>query len=149
MIDPTELRIGNLICWNPRLLNPNGTLPAMPVRVSAILQDKIGYTSPNYEHRVEPFEDDKLQLEMPYRTLTELEPLKLTTEILKSSGFKKKSGSVLKHKDYELHYDVKKGSGYYIKKKFSFKDVMYVHQLQNIYYTLTGNELEIGQWQPS
>jgi hypothetical protein len=149
MIDPTELRIGNLICWNPRLINPNATLPAMPVRVSAILQDKIGYTSPNYEHRVEPFEDDKLQMEMPYRSLNELEPLTLTTEILKGANFKKESGSLFKHKGHELYFDVKKNTGFYLKKKFSFNNLSYVHHLQNIYFTLTGNELEIGMWQPS
>lgn len=144
MIDTTELRIGNLISWNPRLTNENATLPPMTVKASAILQDKIGYTSPNYEHRVEPFEDDKLQMEINYKPLAELEPIAITKEILDDGGFKKKSGSVVKHKSYDLYLDTKKRSAYYIKKKVAFENILYVHQLQNLYYTLTGNELEIS-----
>lgn len=143
MIDTTELRIGNLVCWNPRLTNADATLPSLNVRVSAILQDKVGYTSANYEHRVEPFEDDKLQLEVNYRHLNELEPITLTKEILNNAGFEKYSGSVVKHKVYELYFDAKKNSAYYIKKKVAFTDILYLHQLQNLYYTLTGKELEI------
>ena len=46
MITASELRIGNLLFWNPKLSNPNTTLAAVRVEVSAILKDKIGYIFP-------------------------------------------------------------------------------------------------------
>src|SRR4051794_31565113 len=88
MITANELRTGNLIFWNPKLSNPNITLEPMQVEVSAILEDKIGYTSPKIEYRVEPFEDDLLQKNTSYKSLEELEPISLTAEVLERSGFK-------------------------------------------------------------
>ncbi len=80
MIQPRELRIGNIVSYNPKLSNPQTTLPPVLIEVSAILPDKIGYAFPNLEHRVEPFEDDLLQMQMRYRLLAEVEPIALSYE---------------------------------------------------------------------
>src|SRR5256885_1632084 len=82
-----ELRIGNLILWNPRLSTPKTTLVPTQVEVSAILEDRIGFISPRIEHRVEPFEDDLLELETPHRPIEEFEGISLTSEFLKKCGF--------------------------------------------------------------
>jgi hypothetical protein len=54
MVPSKELRIGNLITWNPKLLNSRSTLPPIYIEVHEILQDKVGYVFPNIENRVEP-----------------------------------------------------------------------------------------------
>src|SRR6266487_5068670 len=112
MITANELRIGNLIFWNPKLSNPNITLAAMQVEISAILEDKISYISPGIEYRVEPFEDDLLQKETPYKSLKELEPIILTAEILEKCGFKQvddylSKKAYVKHEgEYFLEIDI-------------------------------------------
>jgi len=156
MITANELRIGNLIFWNPKLSNPNITLAAMQVEISAILEDKISYISPGIEYRVEPFEDDLLQKETPYKSLKELEPIILTAEILEKCGFKQgddylSKKAYVKHEgeyfleininivDYKvlLHFagDQKVGLPH------SYK---YIHEFQNLYFALTHEELEVN-----
>ena len=92
MIKANELRIGNLVLWNPKLLHPGNTLPPMQVQVYTILQDRISYVFPNIENRVEPFEDDVAQNGTRYKLLEELAPIMLTAEILENVGFEEKSG---------------------------------------------------------
>src|SRR5215216_5038424 len=153
MITANELRIGNLIFWNPKLLNPNTTLPAMQVEVFSISKDKIGYVSPDTEYRVEPFEDDLLQTETRYKSLEELEPIILTSEILEKCGFKgvndnlsrnvyyKKvdeyfSGMEINIIDYKvsLHF----ANGQRVALPHNCKSL---NQLQNLYFALTDEEL--------
>lgn len=75
----------------------------------------------------------------------EVEPIPLTEEMLVRLGFKKSKGKNLKEfilgdfiiytypeTGIELYY----GVGFYIK-------IQYVHQLQNLYFTLTGTELTL------
>jgi hypothetical protein len=156
MITANELRVGNLIFWNPKLSNPNTTLPAMQVEVSAILEDKIGYVSPGIEYRVESFEDDLLQKKTPYKLLEELEPILLTHEILERCGFKQ-VGDYLSKNLYLNHADE-----HFFKIDINIVDYKvllhfagsqkvilpyhykFLHQLQNLYFALTGEELEVN-----
>ena len=87
MIKANELRIGNLILWNPKLSHPGTTLHPAQIEVTLILHDKIGYISPGIEHRVESFEDDLLQTETSYKSLEEIEAIPLTAELLEKCGF--------------------------------------------------------------
>src|SRR3954451_15032754 len=94
MIEANELRLGNIVTWNPRLTHPNNTLPPMQVEVASILPDRITYVFPNIENRVEPFEDDVAQNGVRVKLLEELEPITLTKEILVNAGFEDKSGII-------------------------------------------------------
>lgn len=80
MIQPNELRIGNLVFWKPKLLRSTATMEPMQIELIEILPDKVGYLSPTLEHRVEPFEDALIANEPSYEPLEELEPIPLTDE---------------------------------------------------------------------
>lgn len=150
MIEVKELRVGNLIIWNPALLNPDVTLSPMQIEVFSISQDKITYVFPNIENRVEPFEDDVVKMGVGEKSLNELEPIILTTEIVEVSGFEEKGG-MLGTKYFEKGDLQLKNTGEYFQRVSVTKlnttvfelPIKYFHQLQNLYYAVTGEELEI------
>jgi hypothetical protein len=156
MITAGELRIGNLICWNPKLSNPHTTLEAVQIEVSVILKDKIGYIFPGTEYRAEPFEDDLLQKETRHKSFEELEPIILTTEILEMCGFKQmddhfsrnllfenayKSFSAIDIDIADYRVSLRFVNGQWMNLPYSCK---FLHQLQNLYFALTIEELEIS-----
>ncbi|TDH29224.1 hypothetical protein EXU57_03920 [Segetibacter sp. 3557_3] len=141
MIKLNELRLGNLITWNPALVNPKITLTALMVEIAEIRIDTIGYGSSRMEHRVEPFEDDLIQLEPIFKSLEEFEPVKLSAKLLEAAGFQKhKQGWVkalieLGGEDHEFVISL---AG----KKLPVEKITTLHQLQNIYFALFGYELD-------
>jgi len=145
MIEPGELRIGNLIAWNPKLSHPGTTLPSTQVKVTSIFQDKIGYISPELEYRVEPFEDDLLQIETAHKLLEELEPIPLTAELLKKCGFETLPGEMYTHGYLTLQELQDNNTKVFQFHDFEFKPkIRYLHQLQNFYFALMGEELEVS-----
>lgn len=119
-MDVRELRIGNLIEWNKQ-----------PFKVCRIFTDSI-------------------ENEFWCKPLNELHPIPLTEEWLVKLGFEESYNSSVRlkfdHKENtECGYDFSRVSdksmegfryyGHYIK-------IGFVHQLQNLYYSLTGKELE-------
>ena len=136
MIEANELRLGNIVTWNPRLTHPNNTLPPMQVEVASILPDRISYVFPNIENRVEPFEDDVAQNGVRVKLLEELEPISLTKEMLVNAGFEEKSGTTA-----SSHFEIVTSTVPH--QASSPVRVKYFHQLQNLYFAWTGEELEI------
>ncbi|MGI8635451.1 MAG: hypothetical protein ACR2KZ_08615 [Segetibacter sp.] len=150
MIKANELRIGNLVTWNPGLMSPNSTLPPIQIEISSIFVDKVGYIFPNIENRVESFEDDVDQTGIRYKLLQELEGIELTTEILQNVGFKEKNEllssiyfekGLLQLKQNGNHFE--RSSGTDFGEQVNALPVVYFHQLQNLFFALTGEELEI------
>ena len=156
MITSNELRISNLIFWNPKLLNPNTTLAPMQIEVSAIFKDKISYISPNIEYRAEPFEDDLLQEETPTKLLEEIEPITLTPEILERYGFTQAANYLNRYvyhrpqdkqfleieiniEEYKVSLNVTTHQKVDLPYHYKF-----LHQLQNLFFVLTGEELEVN-----
>ena len=87
----------------------------------------------------------------------EFEPIPLTEEWLYKFGFTnidKGDNDYITYADsnhdYYLQIDVRRKNGKYLildnsfddLRAFSMVDIMYVHQLQNLYFALTGKELE-------
>ena len=78
-----------------------------------------------------------------------LMPIPFTTEILDKAGFKKLYTSIYLYNEKlnlsSLQYDDEKNCVYleFEGQKCSI-ELNYVHQLQNLYFTLTGEELEIN-----
>jgi len=75
------------------------------------------------------------------------DPIPLTPEILEKSGFKKTNVFDYVKKPILLH-DMTDTSfshfeTYWGKQEFFLNTVEYLHQLQNLYFALTGNELKI------
>jgi hypothetical protein len=144
MIPAKELTMGNLVIWNPKLTNPNSTLSAMLIEVSGVMPDKITYVFPNIENRVEPFEDDVAQAGGGQKPLAELEAIALTPDILENSGFVKKGGlfsskhfekGKLELKQVDEHFELTSLP--------NSPTIKSVHQLQNLSFALTGEEVEI------
>lgn len=139
MIDPTELRTGNLLTWNPRLTHPATTLPAMEIEVHSILGDKVEYVFPNVEHRVEPFEDDVVQMGSRVKAIDELEPIPIAPDVLERSGFKEDGkGWIHKEGSFALEGEIVVYDG-----QKRVERVQHLHQLQNAYFNLAGENLEI------
>jgi len=119
MIKANELRIGNLL--------NNGTVVRLAENYARIAYQYDGMPKQScvdYEH---------------------LEPIPLIEEWLIKCGFKFQN--ILK-KAYQRNLYLYKGFGIYeVKpKEFFYKEIQikYVHQLQNLYFVLTGEELEIN-----
>ena len=150
MIPAKELTMGNLVIWNPKLTNPNSTLSAMLIEVSGVMPDKITYVFPNIENRVEPFEDDVAQTGGRVKSLQEIEGIELTSEILQNVGFKE-NDEALKTGCFEKGPLQLKAKGNHFELLDTANSnnsanpslIMFFHQLQNLYSTITGEELEI------
>lgn len=132
---PQELRIGNLVCYNDKV-----------VTVKEITKHNIGYHTEPYEMR------------MNYARLREIEPIPITEEWLAKIGF-----ILPEHKEFYVMCCINgKDNSIRLTRYFNLwnaeifashpevvmlehiiKGLRFVHQLQNAYYLLTGNELEI------
>lgn len=116
---PQELSIGNLVCYNGKV-----------VKVEQITKRKIGYhTKPN-------------ETRMNYAKLCEIEPIPITGELLLKCGF---DGCIeIFYKDgFECSRDGNKWCMSCNCFEYCLAPLKGFHQLQNAYYLVTGKELEI------
>lgn len=67
-------------------------------------------------------------------------PIPLTSEILEACGFELKEDRYFE-KGRVVIYDF--GGGIYTLYQYVLPEIKYLHQLQNLYFALTGTELEI------
>jgi hypothetical protein len=145
MLKASELRIGNFIFWNPKLSSADISLLPFPIEVTSIFTDKIGYISPGIEHRSEPFEDDIMQTQTAHGPLEEFEPILLTHDILEKCQFENSDA-----KDQYRSYS-KESLMIRIMADNSIRAnigdcefaCQYLHHLQNLYFDLTEEELEV------
>ena len=145
MLKANELRIGNYILWNSKLSSPEISFLTFPVEVTSILPDKIGYISTGIEHRSESFEDDLLQTQTAHRPLEEFEPILLTRDILEKSGFEIADANDQYSSYKKEPITIRFVAGNSIRVNISDREFVcqHLHQLQNLYFDLTGEELEI------
>jgi hypothetical protein len=146
MVNANELRIGNSILWNPKYTSPETTLPPLQVVVKSISEGKIGYVSPNIDNRVEPFEDDVVEKDTPHKFLEEFESIPLSPEVLEKCGFKQ-NRSLIDGKYWQIEGKLRiesKGDEFWFKSEEGKANLHYFHQLQNLYFALTGGELEVN-----
>lgn len=121
-----ELRVGNYIGFDSMLI---------PCKVVSIDED--------YTYRVKHDYHGTLK-----NTWANLRPIPLTEEILLKCGFKaSRDKGILQaslHKHYFAYSLVSNHlSGNGSNGEIGIRNVLYVHQLQNLYHSLTGEELEI------
>ena len=145
MLKANELRIGNFIFWNSKLSSPEISSLTFPVEVTSILPDKIGYISPGIEHRSEPFEDDLLQTQTAHKPLEEFEPILLTRDILEKCGFETTDADDQYSSYKKESLTIRFMAGNSTRAKISDCEFVcqYLHQLQNLYFDLMGEELEV------
>ena len=145
MLKANELRIGNFIFWNSKLSFPEISSLSFPVEVTAILPDKIGYISPGIEHRSESFEDDIIQTHTAHKPFEEFEPILLTRDILEKCGFENTDANDQYSSYRKESLTIRFMAGKSTRAKISDCEFVcqYLHQLQNLYFDLTGEELEV------
>ena len=138
MIQANELRIGNFVFRNDL---PGG----MFYEIRALCKDRV--------HPINVIEQD-VKKNVYYAsdcTLSELEPIPLTPEILEKCGFTTVTTNEDRSynfwgKDLDASIDVDSDNlfRYRICERKRTKTILYVHQLQNLYFSLTGTELEVN-----
>ena len=119
----TDLRQNNLILYNDKIVTVAGT---------------IGDTI-YYKGDAEVYFDSNIG-----ETYQPFKPIPLTEEWLLKFGLLKTKNSVLMG-GYELIYDDKNNMYNVFVYHGIFCTIKYVHQLQNLYFALTGEELKINQ----
>lgn len=83
------------------------------------------------------------------KRLNEIEPIPLTPEILEKAGFDRLPLSSVKRygiKTKLFYLQIEKGKCYLYGYRFYPYGLTTLHQLQNLYYALTGEELEINTY---
>lgn len=124
MIDTSALRRGNILFYNDRGQLGNGKLVVIKdkiVIVIEVLEDGINLTEGGYTE----YKDEKLS------------GISLTSEILEKCGFR----TTVNNNSFGngvIGLFFYKGEYIYYRAKGK-----YLHQLQNLYYTLTGEELNV------
>lgn len=121
MINPKELRIGNLV-YREGIIR----------MVKSISDDYIGLCF-EYSHGVH------------YGTSKDLTPIPLTHEIFKQAGFELFPWGFVKNDVLiRVHWNGKAAPKYWLEVGNGLRvDLLPVHQLQNLFHALTGEELEI------
>jgi len=118
MIHANELRLGNLVEYDNRTFAIDSISQEFPT----LSTSEFGIGVVDYNN---------------------ISPIPLTEEWLVKFGFQDYENS------YILEYDGRDftwtGSTYYIRWCGHAMDCQYVHQLQNLYFALTGNELTINE----
>lgn len=115
-----ELRIGN---W---LRSAGSTNPGSPPRYFEVNADDIVTISEGHSYA---------------------QPIPLTPEILEMAGFKKDTFGYTFNYKFSLYYNHKLNKGVYgpYWKEFAAgEDILYLHQLQNVFHALTATELDIN-----
>lgn len=162
MIQPQELRIGNCVTIN----NPNSWIELLDI---PMIVTGIDFSMTKKEKEIWAHSNGKIRVENGYNTYSQfsqfIDPIPLTEEILLKFGFDKgkidwfakkyftdcdECAEVMKV-DYNLSskrlaiYDAIEETdmvnilSYPI---YTGKRINYVHQLQNLYFALTGEELQ-------
>jgi hypothetical protein len=81
--------------------------------------------------------EDGMEILMGARNYGDFDPIPLTPEILEKAGFEKGLNGYFFRGGVE--YNLKR----HMLEGFGYCEILYVHQLQNLYYALTGEELNI------
>jgi len=126
MIQANELRIGNLV----DILHP--------ISKKWNFERIKAKTIANIEHN--PNHD---------LIVNNIAPIPLTPEILEKCGFKlygKNNWFYIFEENFSIEYTNYLGEFYYFMCGYSYSHskIEYLHQLQNLYFALTGNEFEIN-----
>lgn len=132
MIDIRELRIGNLVQYNPLSVDKGTKIE--PIKIRSVGVDPIMY-------------DTYIELDTPFDirfSEEDISPIPLTPEWLERLGFEKRlphEGEDFTHWHYNGFEVWQHNEGFCHDFHFG-GDVKYVHQLQNLFFALTGDELK-------
>lgn len=122
MIKPEEIHKGNLLMWEDDSKEI--------IKVTGFYEDEE--------------KGDIVKFEGGVAQLDEFIPIPLTEEILIKAGFERKNGYGLRHSKISfIAIKVADAQGYHFKSTDINIEIATLHQLQNLFYSLTGTELKI------
>ena len=119
MIQANELRIRNYVELIESPLNPHSAM------VKPLFKDYIEIISPS---------------SLQYKNLKDYQPIPLTEEWLVKFGFKRLGKDTFYLGAIKIHH---RKRGFVLAKRY--RDVQHVHQMQNLHFALTGEELTIKE----
>lgn len=142
-----ELRIGNFVTVNNPEFRPD--LKDIAFEVKAIHES---FSRSSYEYGVGLKHINMIPnkyYEYPSQLIGYINPINLTEEWLTKFGFEEdaesKSWSILTTLDkYDYQFEVSNKYQEYFQPDFARMDIKYVHELQNLYFALTGVELQLS-----
>jgi len=137
MIDAKELRIGN---WVTGFVVAEAYSTGF-VRVEKICPGSVDSIGQHYDvgyfSHLDPNQPCILKLE-------NMIPINLHSELLHRLGFEETvSAAIFFYDDFKLIFT--EGIFYFMYGKYSQMEVLYLHQLQNLFYAMRGEELEIKE----
>ena len=158
MMNENELRIGNIVLVSNEQCHPQ--LKDVLMKVTSI---QHRHDLPEYSVRIERVVKDKFDVNVDYGQLMRfIKPIPLTEELLLKCGFTFSNLYLayihdelwveIKQNDGKGYWRIESDNGEYDNKWYltseaeytvSEKPIEYLHQLQNLYYGLTGDDLEV------
>lgn len=139
MIDVKELRFGNYVS----LTEPSGETSNMIV--GGVMPDKISlWFSPNVSsgNKVEVSNGITIR---GWQDGPEINPIPLTKELVLKCGFKEKFGGIIYYnRNRGIEFNFSNGWCMASIGEYEITSVKYLHQLQNLYFELTEEDLEIN-----
>lgn len=138
MIDVKELRIGNLVF--DKLSNRTMSVAGVSFTDSKgfVFVEAVEFENSEYNYKGVSFQ--------PYLSI-HFEPIQLTAEILEQCGFEKSKSHHL-----DFFKDTGIGNNFFtfrLGRPFKhesqwWQEIKYLHQLQNLYFAITGKELTVN-----
>ena len=125
-MDKKDLKIGNFVNWNGPMLTEFAI-------ISSISTEEVSFRCGDYG------------------LMEEIQPIPLTEQWLKDFGFEKELDNSMVKGDIAIFLDRRFKTNLFLRdnqenKWFSFNSkVEYVHQIQNLYFSLTGSELTLNR----
>lgn len=121
-------------------------LSAKDLRLGNNLQDEIGNIYTVRRLNTEDDDDILVNEKMNLKTLNyDVFGIPLSEDVLLKLGFEKYSAENFKHQKVDklraYLQPIRNGYGIYLEGCYSLPNIKSVHQLQNLYYALTGEEL--------
>jgi len=115
------------------------TIQAKDLRVGNIIHNMLV----NEIQTIEEIYRESFNASGCFTTIGYCKPIELTEEWLIKFGFKEYIRSNGKTYDLKDFWEIDYENGKYFISEIEVMDIKYVHQLQNLYFALTGKELEI------
>ncbi len=139
MIDVKELRFGNYVSLTEPSVETSNMI------VGGVMPDEISlWFPPNV------FSGDKVEISngitiRGWQDGPEINPIPLTKELVLKCGFEEEFGGIIYYnRNRGIEFNFSNGWCMASIGEYEITSVKYLHQLQNLYFALTGEDLEIN-----
>ena len=138
-IDIKELRFGNYVSFT----DPSGE--TINMIVGGVMPDEILLWFPPNVSSGDKVEVSNGITIRGWQDGPEINPIPLTKELLLKCGFEEEFGGIIYYnRNQGIEFNFSNGWCTASRGEYDIVDVQYLHQLQNLYFALTGEELEVN-----